>query len=58
MGCADGHRDGIHIEVTAYAKQIRYDLLNPYSMLVLENAADATAQYCLKYDSGPAPQRC
>lgn len=42
--------DGIQIEMAGYAKQTEADWLDPYSTLVLENAANAAAQYCLKYD--------
>lgn len=44
------NRDGIHIEMAGYAKQTAEEWRDPYSTLVLENAADAAAQYCLKYD--------
>ncbi len=42
--------DGIQIELAGFARQRREDWLDPYSTLVLENAANAAAQYCLKYD--------
>lgn len=42
--------DGIQIEMAGYAKQTEADWLDPYSTLVLENAANAASQYCLKYD--------
>jgi N-acetyl-anhydromuramyl-L-alanine amidase AmpD len=42
--------DGIQLELAGFARQTREDWLDPYSVLVLENAANATAQYCLKYD--------
>jgi N-acetyl-anhydromuramyl-L-alanine amidase AmpD len=44
------NNDGIHIEMAGFAKQTKTEWLDPYSTLVLENAADAAAQYCLKYD--------
>jgi N-acetyl-anhydromuramyl-L-alanine amidase AmpD len=42
--------DGIQIELTGFAKQTREQWLDPYGVLLLERGADATAQYCLKYD--------
>jgi N-acetyl-anhydromuramyl-L-alanine amidase AmpD len=42
--------DGIQLELAGFARQTRADWLDPYSVLVLENAANAAAQYCLKYD--------
>jgi N-acetyl-anhydromuramyl-L-alanine amidase AmpD len=44
------NRDGIQLELAGFAKQTRDEWLDPYSTLVLENAANAAAQYCLKYD--------
>lgn len=41
--------DGIQIEMAGYAKQTNAEWMDPYSTLLLENAANATAQYCLKY---------
>jgi N-acetyl-anhydromuramyl-L-alanine amidase AmpD len=45
--------DGIHIEMAGYADQETAEWLDPYSTLVLENAANAAAQYCLKYKIPP-----
>lgn len=42
--------DGIQLELAGFAKQTRAEWLDPYGVLLLENAANATAQYCLKYD--------
>lgn len=42
--------DGIQLELAGFAKQARQEWLDPYGVLLLENAANATAQYCLKYD--------
>jgi N-acetyl-anhydromuramyl-L-alanine amidase AmpD len=42
--------DGLQIELAGYAKQKRMEWLDPYGILMIENAANATAQYCLKYD--------
>jgi hypothetical protein len=47
--------DGIHLELAGFAKQTREEWLDPYGVLLLDNAADAAAQYCLKYDI-PAKQ--
>src|SRR5262249_46293804 len=44
------NNDGIQLELAGFARQTRADWLDPYSVLVLENAANAAAQYCLKYD--------
>jgi N-acetyl-anhydromuramyl-L-alanine amidase AmpD len=42
--------DGIQLELAGFAKQTRAEWLDPYGVLLLENAANAAAQYCLKYD--------
>lgn len=44
------NNDGIQIELAGFAKQTREQWLDPYGVLMLDRAADATAQYCLKYD--------
>ncbi|NUO82943.1 N-acetylmuramoyl-L-alanine amidase [candidate division KSB1 bacterium] len=44
------NHDGIQLELAGYAKQTRADWMDPFSILVLENAANAAAQYCLKYN--------
>jgi len=44
------NKDGIQLELAGFARQKREEWLDPYSVLVLENAANAAAQYCLKYD--------
>lgn len=49
-GC---NRDGIQIELAGYARQSRADWLDVYSAAMLKKAADATAQYCLKYTIPP-----
>lgn len=41
--------DGIHIEMAGYARQTREEWLDPYSTMVIENAANVAAQYCLKF---------
>jgi len=44
------NRDGIQIELAGFAKQSRDQWLDPYGVLLLDNGANAAAQYCLKYD--------
>jgi len=44
------NRDGIQLELAGFARQTKDEWLDPFSILVLENAANATAQYCLKYN--------
>ena len=44
------NRDGVQIELAGYAKQTKSDWLDVYGLKLLDRAADATAQYCLKYD--------
>lgn len=44
------NRDGIQLELAGFARQTRDEWLDPFSILVLENAANAAAQYCLKYN--------
>lgn len=46
-GC---NNDGIQIEMAGYARQTREQWMDPYSTLVIDRTADATAQYCLKYN--------
>lgn len=46
-GC---NTDGIQLELAGYGRQTRADWLDLYSTALLNRAADATAQYCLKYD--------
>jgi N-acetyl-anhydromuramyl-L-alanine amidase AmpD len=49
--CAPGvNSDGIHLELAATSAQTAAQWADPYSTLVLEKAANAAAQYCLKYD--------
>lgn len=43
------NKDGIHLELAGYSKQTEADWLDVYGLLLLERAADAAAQYCLKY---------
>ena len=44
------NHDGIHLELAGFAMQTKSQWLDPFSTLVLENAANAAAQYCLKYN--------
>lgn len=46
-GC---NSDGIQLELAGYGRQTREEWLDTYGQMLLERAADATAQYCLKYD--------
>lgn len=41
--------DGIHIELAGYGIQTREEWLDVYGKSMLERAADACAQYCIKY---------
>lgn len=43
------NRDGIQIELTGFANQSRTQWRDKFSLAALALAADATAQYCLKY---------
>lgn len=45
--------DGIQIELAGYGSQSRADWLDNYSEDLLKLAADAAAQYCLKYNIPP-----
>lgn len=44
------NHDGIQLELAGYARQTRAEWLDPYSLALLQLAAEATAQYCLKYE--------
>lgn len=44
------NHDGIHLELAGMAKQTEADWLDAYGVLLLNNAANAAGQYCLKYD--------
>lgn len=44
------NNDGIQVELAGYGNQSREQWMDPYSILLLNNAANAVAQYCLKYD--------
>lgn len=47
------NKDGIHIELAGYIKQSEAEWLDTYGIALLALAADATAQYCLKYSIPP-----
>lgn len=49
-GC---NHDMIQVELAGYAKQTRAEWLDEYSFAMLHLAADAVAQYCLKYSLPP-----
>lgn len=49
-GC---NHDGIQIELAGYGRQSRADWLDDYSARLLDRAANATAQYCVKFDIPP-----
>ncbi len=49
-GC---NSDGIQLELAGYGAQTREQWLDAYSLAVIENASNAAAQYCLKYDLPP-----
>jgi len=44
------NHNGIQLELAGYARQTRNEWLDDYGRALLENAANAAAQYCLKYD--------
>jgi N-acetyl-anhydromuramyl-L-alanine amidase AmpD len=44
------NNDGIHLELAGKADQNEAQWLDAYGVLLIENAANAAAQYCLKYD--------
>jgi N-acetyl-anhydromuramyl-L-alanine amidase AmpD len=44
------NNDGIQIELAGYARQTAKEWADPYSVMVLERAAKAVAQYCRKYN--------
>lgn len=45
------NHDGVQVELSGYARQARGEWLDlPFGVPMLNRAADATAQYCLKYD--------
>jgi len=49
-GAPGANPDGIHLELAGYAKQTEAEWLDDYGKTLLDNAAEAAAQFCLKYD--------
>jgi len=50
-GAAPGaNEDGIQLELAGYARQTEAEWLDEYGLQLLDKAASAAAQYCLKYD--------
>jgi len=49
-GAPGANEDGIQLELAGYAKQTEAEWLDDYGLQLLDNAANAAAQYCLKYD--------
>lgn len=48
-GAPGVNKDGIHVELAGRAAQTETEWLDAYGVQVLSNAANAVAQYCLKY---------
>ena len=44
------NHDGIQVELAGFGAQQKMEWLDRYGVCMLANAADAVAQYCLKYD--------
>ncbi|HEX9944258.1 MAG TPA: N-acetylmuramoyl-L-alanine amidase [Thermoanaerobaculia bacterium] len=44
------NHDGIQIELAGFARQTKAEWLDPFGILMLDRAANAAAQYCLKYN--------
>lgn len=49
-GAKGVNEDGIQVELAGKAGQSTTEWLDPYGTLMLDRAAGAVAQYCLKYD--------
>lgn len=50
-GAAPGaNHDGLQIELAGFARQTESEWLDDYGKQLLDNAANAAAQFCLKYD--------
>lgn len=47
------NNDGIHIEMAGMSAQSLREWTDQYSTLMIERAANAAAQYCVKYDLPP-----
>lgn len=44
------NRDGVHLELAGFAKQTEAEWLDAFGVLLLDQAANAAAQYALKFD--------
>lgn len=53
-GAAGANPVAIHVELAGYARQTLREWMDPYGIQLLNRAADAVAQYCLKYEIPPA----
>jgi hypothetical protein len=42
--------DGVQVELAGFARQTEPEWLDPFGVLMLDRAAAATAEYCVKYD--------
>ena len=49
-GAPGANEDGIQLELAGYAKQTEAEWLDEYGLQLLDNAANAAAQFCLKFD--------
>lgn len=52
-GCPGINHDFIHIELAGFGKQKKMEWWDRYSLAMLAIGADATAQYCLKFELPP-----
>lgn len=52
-GAKGANHNAIHMEITGMMQQSRKQWLDKFSILTLALAADAAAQYCLKYSLPP-----
>lgn len=53
FGAPGANHDGIHVELAGYGRQTTAEWLDAYSIAMLALAADAVAQYCLKFALPP-----
>ena len=49
-GAPGANRDGIQLELSGFARQTEAEWLDDYGKQLLDNAASAAAQFCLRYD--------
>ena len=49
-GAGGANHDGLHLELAGWKTQRSAEWIDPYGVLLINNAAHAAAQYCLKYD--------